>query len=122
MADIKEVVTIIDNLTELTQNHKISWKRVDPENLLSTENKIDFVYIVKYLGRLIRIYEEEYKFYTDEEIYHWSSRVVTEFVDEYGNMLWRFPKTRNAWDLLNSIRYEDVNVDGFLSEMLKNKT
>lgn len=122
MADIKEVVTIIDNLTELTQNNHISWERVDPGNLLSTENKIDFAYIVEHLGRVIRIYEEEYKYYTDEETYHWSSRVVAEFIDEYGNMLWRFPKTRNAWDLLNSIRYEDVNVGDFLSDMLKNRT
>ncbi len=120
MTEIREIVKLVDHLTELTQNNAISWERQEPGNLVSTENKIDFIYVVEYQDRLIRLYEETYKYYTDEFQFHWSSQLIVEFTDEYGNTLWQFPKTSNGWDLLNAVKYKDAKVDDFLKGIFSN--
>ena len=122
MTQIKEIVQLVDRLTELTQTGGIAWERQDPPNtLVSTESKIDFVYLTRYQDRIIRLYEEAYKYYSDEDKYHWSNQMIIEFTDEYGVSLWQFPKTSNAWDLLNAVKYKDAKVDDFLKEVFGDK-
>lgn len=122
MNQIREIVELVDHLTELTQTGGITWERQDaPNTLVSTENKVDFIYLTNYQDRTIRAYEKTYKYFTDEIQYHWSNQMIIEFVDEYGGSLWQFPKTSNAWDLLNAIKYKDANVDGFLKGIFGDK-
>jgi hypothetical protein len=118
MASNREYVQLVDHLMEVTQNGVVSWSRYDPPiNIVSTENDIDFIYTTEYKGKNIRLYEETYKYYTDEFEYHWQKRIVIEFVDEFSNSVWQFPEIRNSWNLLEAIRYKDAGVAGFMKDI-----
>lgn len=119
MAETREIIEFVDLLTELTQKKKIVWERHIPKNLVTPDTNIDLVYVTEFNGRDIRLYEEGFKNYIDEYEYHWSARVVLEFIDESGNSIWDFPRTNNAWDLLNAVKYMDADVDGYLEDVFK---
>lgn len=120
MTSNREYVQLIDHLTQATQNGSIHWSRYDPpRNIVSTENSIDFVYTALYKGKSLRLYEETYKYYTDEFEYHWQKRVVIEFVDEFSNAVWQFPDIRNSWHLLDAIRFRDAGVSDFIKNVLQ---
>lgn len=117
MNEIREIVEVIDKLTELTQNEHISWVKEEPGNLMTSENNIDFIYLAEYQEDKIRLYLEEYKFYIDEDDGYWKSHIIIELIDGDGNALWRFPETGNSWDLLNAIKYKDARVGDFLKRI-----
>lgn len=118
MASNREYIQLVDHLTEATQKGVIFWSRYDtPKNIVSTENSIEFVYTTVYKSKSIRLYEETYKYYTDEFEYHWQKRIVIEFVDEFSNAVWQFPEIRNSWNLLEAIRYKDAGVADFMRDI-----
>lgn len=121
MTEIREIVELVDKFTELTQNNKISWEKQEPGDLINRDNKIDFIFIAKYKEKIIRLYKEEYKYYfydEDVEKCRRDSRIVLEFIDEYGSALWPFPQTANSWDLLNAVQYKDAKVGEFLQGIM----
>lgn len=115
MASLRDYIKLIDHLTELTQTNQIKWNRDSPpKSILTTHNRISQVYTTFYNQKHIRIYEEMYKYFTDEDDYFWQTHLILEFTDEYDNSIWQFPQTPNSWDLLNAIKYKDANIDDFL--------
>ena len=119
MANLRDYVALIDHLIELTQTEQINWRRESPPNqILTTHNRVAQVYVTSYNDRIIRLYEEMYKYFTDEDVYYWQTRLVMDFIDEDDNSLWQFPQTPNGWDLLNAIKYRDANVDAFINDIL----
>lgn len=119
MASLREYVELVDHLIELTQMKNLKWTREQaPSVLITNHNRIKQVYVTFYNNRNLRIYEEMYKYYTDEDEYYWQTRVSLEFTDGI-NTLWQFPQTSNSWDLLNVIQYSDVDVDGFMRDVLR---
>ncbi|WP_201525951.1 hypothetical protein [Psychrobacter frigidicola] len=119
MVSNREYIQLVDRLTEMTQNGVMRWNRYEPPtNMVDTENNINFVYTTIYNRKNIRIYEEDYKYYTDESEYYWSKRVVIEFIDESLNSVWQFPKITNSWNLLDAVRYEDAGVADFMKSIL----
>lgn len=122
MATLRDYVQLIDHLAELTQTRQINWVReVPPRQILTTHNRIQHVYVTFYNGRNIRLYEEMYKYFTDEDEYYWQTQLVLEFIDENGNSIWQFPQTSNGWDLLNAVKYRDANVDAFINDVFGRK-
>lgn len=118
MVSLREYVELIDKLTELTQRNEIEWHRQQPPyGLVTTENRISTVYTTSYSNRFLRLYEEMYKYYTDEDVYHWLTRLVFEFIDGFGNSIWQFPETKNGWDLLNAVKYKDAKVEDFIKDV-----
>jgi len=118
MSSQRETVEIIDKLLELTQLDELSWKSIDPPyNLTSADVRVQLVYMAKYLQKNIRVYEQEYKYFVDEDKFYWQKRMMFEFVDESDNVLWTFPKTENAWDLLKAIQYKNSQVSDFYKSM-----
>ncbi|MUI54411.1 hypothetical protein [Aliivibrio fischeri] len=121
MATQKEFVELVDQLIELTQEKTINWLREGaPSSLLINGSKVKYVYITEYNNKTLRIYEELYKYFTDEDEYHWQTRTIIDFVDGEDS-IFEFPQTSNSWDLLKVIQYCDVDIDGFMNDMLKRK-
>lgn len=117
MADIKSTVKLIDRLIELTQEKKITWERVlAPLSLTFNGCKVKYIYITEYKNKNIRVYEETYKHYHDEDEFYWSSRVNFEFFDA-GESIYDFPEVSNARDLLKAIQYRDVDIDSFMNDI-----
>ncbi len=118
MANLRDYVKLIDHFAELTQKGEVKWVRENPPSkILTTENRIEQVYVTFYNGKNIRFYEEMYKYYTDEDEYHWQTQLVLEFIDENSNSIWQFPQTSNGWNLLNAVKYRDANVDEFIKDI-----
>ncbi|NKX03371.1 hypothetical protein HGD89_00135 [Alteromonadaceae bacterium A_SAG6] len=118
MATQKEFVKLVDTLIEFTQEKKITWLRSDtPNSLLLNGNQINHVYTTKYKNKNLRVYEELYKYYTDEDVFHMRARTVISFIDG-DNSIFDFPQTSNTWDLLKAIQYRDVDIDGFMNDIL----
>lgn len=122
MANLRDYVKLIDHLVELTQTGQINWVRdIPPRQILTTHNRIQQVYVTFYNGKNIRLYEEMYKYFTDEDEYYWQTQLVLEFIDENANSIWQFPQTSNGWDLLNAVKYRDANVDAFINDIFGKK-
>jgi hypothetical protein len=123
MTSKKEYIQLIDKLTELTQSGELEWDRkLCPDKLESTENKIDIVYTTELEGRNLRLYEEKYKHYTDEFDFYWADGLVLEFIDDSGGHIWQFPDLRNIMDLLKAVKFKEAGVDSFIKDVLgKNK-
>ncbi len=118
MATHKEFVKLVDTLIELTQEKKITWVRSDtPNSILVNGNQIKNVYLTEFKGKNLRVYDELYKYFTDEDVFHMQSRTIIGFVDG-DDSIFDFPETSNSWDLLKSIQYRDVDIDGFMNDLL----
>jgi len=115
-----KLVKLIAYLIELTQKGKLNWRRYEPPDPIVTshDNKIDFVYVTNFENKKLRIYEERYKYWYDEGRYTWDNQVVIDFADDEGRSIWRFPKLPGAWDLLEAVRYQEAEVDDFISELI----
>lgn len=116
----KKTIKLIAYLNELTQKDKLQWERQEPPDavVIGHNNRVDYVYTTVFEERRLRIYEERYKSWYDEDRYTWDTRVILDFVDFEGKSEWIFPYAPVLWDLLESVKYKSAHVDDFISEVL----
>ena len=122
MTERNKLVKVVSKLIELTQENVIKWENVGiPEPVAQGGDKrIGPVFEITYKEQRIRIYEEEYKDWYDEDKYTWSSRVVLAFVDYMDKNNWEFPQTvAGLRDLLESVKYQTANVDEFINKFIE---
>ncbi len=120
MATNREYTQLVSKLTELTQSKQIEWNRnASPASLQSPDNKVDIVYVTDFKDKKLRLYEERYKYFTDEDEFHWADRVILEFIDQFNRHVWQFPEIRTIWDLLRAVKYEEAGVDSFIKQILE---
>ncbi|PPK49815.1 hypothetical protein [Marinobacter persicus] len=120
MFSSRQTAEIIDKLIELTQHNHIVWRSQDPvAPMIGPDARVDMVYIVNHLGRNIRAYNQNFKYYLDEEKYVWDEQIIVEFVDDYGAVLGRLPRTPNAWDLLKAIQFQNPQINTFYDDLFK---
>lgn len=118
MFNKKQTAEIVDKLIELTQHNQIKWEAIDPEPYMKDPNsRVDLIYVAKHLGRRIRLYQQHYKYYFDEDKYVWDEQINIEFIDDYDNSLGMFPKTPNANDLFKAIQYQNPLVNSFYNDL-----
>lgn len=123
MTSPKQYTQIVDVLVELTQTKKLKWIREPaPQSLFVNDNRIDQIYKTIFNGRHLRIYKELFRYYTDEDKFYYSERIVLEFTDDSGlESIFQFPSTSNTLALLNSIQYQDADIDSFMHELFEKK-
>jgi hypothetical protein len=115
-----QAAQIIDKLTELTQHNQIKWESGHPEPYMNgPDSRVDLVYTTEHIGRQVRIYLNNFKFYLDEDRYAWDSEVNFEFIDNFGNSLGMLPKTPNAFDLLRAVQYQNPQIGQFYNDLFK---
>lgn len=120
MFSTKQTAEIIDKLIELTQHDKMVWKGQDPvAPMVGPDSRVDMVYVAKHLGRNIRVYRQNFKYYFDEEKYTWDEKIVVDLVDDYGSLLGTFPNTPNAWELIKAIQFQNPEVKNFYDDLFK---
>lgn len=119
MSEKDKFVRLVTYLNQLTQENALKWQSVyNPERLnLGRDKNVGSVFSASYKGKHLRIYEEQYKYWTDEDTFVWSSRVVLAFVDASGNNEWEFPSVAGLYDLLESVRYQSADVDKFIDDV-----
>lgn len=120
MFNTRQTAEIIDKLIELTQHNQISWESQDAvAPMIGPDARVDMVYVANYIGRNIRIYQQHFKYYIDEEKYVWDEQMVVEFIDNYGSLLGKLPKTPNAYELLRAIQFQNPQINSFYDDLFK---
>ncbi|MGF1713122.1 hypothetical protein L4C37_21500 [Vibrio kagoshimensis] len=116
MKTIRDWVLLVDKLTELTQYNEIKWERhTAPNHLQSTISRVDFVYFVYFNNKQFRLYEENYKYHTDEDEYYWETQARLGLVDELGNPMFDVPNTRNMHNLMQAVKYQSSDINSIFS-------
>ncbi len=119
MSEKDNFVRIVAHLNQLTQENTLKWSSVfNPDNLdLGRDKSVGAVFETTYKNKKLRIYEEQYKYWTDEDSFSWSTRIVLAFVDSSDNNAWEFPNIAGLYDLLESVRYQSADVDKFINDI-----
>ncbi|MFM2479828.1 hypothetical protein [Celerinatantimonas sp. YJH-8] len=111
MKTVRDWILLVDKLTELTQYNKINWERDDAPNYLqSSISRVDFVYFTTFNNQRFRLFEETYKYFTDEHQYFWETQSQLDLVDSYGNSIFDIPKTKNMYNLMQAVKYQSSNI------------
>jgi hypothetical protein len=120
MFNPRQTAEIIDKLIELTQHNQIKWHSQDPVvPMIGPDSRVDMVYVTNHIGRNIRVYHQHFRYYLDEEKYIWDEQIIVEFIDDYGALLGRLPKTPNAYDLLRAIQFQNPQINSFYDDLFK---
>ena len=121
MANQAKIVQLVAVLNQLTQEGQLKWEAREPTSSINLrpDQLVDTSYETRFEDRRLRIYEEKYKSWIDEDRYTWSSRVVLAFVDGTGDNAWEFPPAAGITDLLESVKYQTAGVDDYLESVLK---
>lgn len=119
----KQTVEIIDKFIELTQHNKITWASEDPISpMIGPDSRVDLVYVAEHIGRNIRIYQQHFKDYLDDERYVWDEKINIEFIDDYEKSMGILPRTPNAYDLLKAIQFQNPQINSFYDDLFKEDT
>lgn len=118
MINQRQSIEIVDKLIELTQHGELLWDYERPNSyMLAQDSKVDTVYLTQYLGRNIRIYRRDFKYYLDESQYTWDWEVIVEFVNDQGERMGRFPQSPNSIELIQAIQYQNPQIKDFYNDM-----
>lgn len=107
---------IVSSLIDLTREGELQWKKEHPPSSLTFDKdiKVDTVYLASYRGRRLRLYESNYRNFDPDIGFYWDNKVNLELVDESGTLEWQFPYSLDFWELLEAVRYQTADVEGFL--------
>ncbi len=112
MRAVRDWILLVDKLTELTQYNQIKWDRENaPAYLQSSIGRVDFVYFTYFNNQRFRLYEESYKYFTDENEFYWETQAKLDLVDHLGNSMFDIPKTRNIFNLMKAVKYQSSNIN-----------
>lgn len=119
MGNLKKYVKTVAKLNEMTQDGNLLWNTVpNAESLsLGKDKPVKTIFQTVYKGKELRIYEETYKYWTDEDRFEWSSRIILAIVGENGENLWEFPAVVGIIDLYESVRFQVANVNQFIEDL-----
>lgn len=116
----KKITSLIVKLNKLTQAGEITWEARDDHFRLGThEEFLDKIYYCTYKTKNFRVYNYRYRYYTDEETYHWISRHRLELIDGMGETDYVFPEERAVSNLYDSVRYQVAGVDDIIDDLLE---
>ena len=106
-------VHVVTQLNKLTQEGALKWEPIYPPATLKDQNYVlvDPVFRTIYKDKVLVAFSREWEGYGVE--------TGLAFLSEEDKLLWRFPEISGTSDLLESIRFQVADVQGFLDELLK---
>jgi hypothetical protein len=111
----------IDKLRSMTEAQSLQWDKVyDLDRDFRSATVIFPAFMTSTEGKRIAVYEYQFKSFTDEDAWHWSTEVAIEFVDSNDNVEFLWPSTGGRWQLLDAIRRQTSHVDKFLDAFVGN--
>ncbi len=116
--NIKETISLIEKLIELTQNNTVVWNISNDYPVLSDMEKYDTIFSTEYLGQKLRVYKSFYRHYKDEDEFYWLENYKLEMYNEQNHTLFNFPSVPNTKDLLNAAMYQKSNVEDFYKKLM----
>ncbi|MDR6457191.1 hypothetical protein J2786_000284 [Chryseobacterium vietnamense] len=111
----------IQKLTKETIRKQIIWsdKLSDKLNLPNEERAISKLYITEIQGKKFRLYEFQYKLYTDLYEWLWNQRVRLELIDNNDIRIYEFDYNYSLNDLFDAVTRTTSGIDDFIDDFLK---
>jgi hypothetical protein len=82
----------LEQVVERSYKGKLQWD-IDErdQEFENDEEPIGYPSTTTLAPNYLRIAQVRYKIWSDEDRFDWESRIVLDFVDSAGKLLWRFP-------------------------------
>ena len=114
---------VIDKIESDTRNKKLEWSvNKFPLDSLSKENRLlGKAYVAPFNGNYFRVYNFEYKHYTDYDEYNLSEDICLEIIDNLGKAKWTFSKNRKIFDIFELAKYYAEKIDDIFDQYLGDK-
>jgi len=90
-----------------------------PQEFESDEEFVGYPSKTNLGSNYLRIAQIRYKYWMNEERWVWDSRIVLDFVDSDGKLLWRFPPNTEIPELYEVVRFASSGVADAISEFLE---
>jgi len=117
-----EVNAFLERVTELSRSGRMKWDYDESQQEFEIdEEPIGYPSIVRFSGNYLRLCQVRYKYWTDEDRWNWDSRIVLDFVDSDGKLLWRFPPNPDIPELYETVRLSASGVADAIREFLEKK-
>lgn len=121
MIDESKSGAVISKILRETTETIIQWSlsnhRVN--GMDGDEELIGNIYQADISGKHIRLYKYKFKWYVEEDVYHWVSRIRLEFFSSYnGATEWTFPYSNTLDDLYDAVMAQTAGVNDFFDEYL----
>jgi len=107
-------VHVVAQLNKLTQEGVLKWEPISPSILKDPNYRIgDPAFKTIYKNKVLVAFSREW----DEG--YGEAEPGLAFLNEEDKVIWKFPEVSGTRDLLESIRFQVADVEGFLDELLK---
>jgi hypothetical protein len=109
---------IVEKLARDTNAGVIRWTDFGAREI-ERSDVVGLIYGARVKGKKIAAYEYKFTAYDESEGSEQRREVAIEFIVGEGNIVeFRFPQTRERWDLLAAIRAQTSGVEEFAAEFL----
>lgn len=114
------ITKVLSKLLQETQDGTLSWEVGKPPRDLTTgtDDVIDTVFIAERKDRVLRLFPYKRQRYMDEFEYYWEDGVTLEMSDEKELSWWHFPTNPIIWDLLEAVKFNTIDVEGFINDII----
>ncbi|MGH1519871.1 hypothetical protein [Chryseobacterium sp. JK1] len=107
-------------LIKKTNNKEIIWQIVNHQISLPYEEKITSkIYKTTIQGKHFRLFEYQYKHYTDEDEWLWVQRKKIELIDNENEKLYEFNYEYSINDLFDAVTRQTSGIEDFLNDFLE---
>ena len=82
------------------------------------EEPVGYPSITHFADKYLRLSQIRYKYWADEERWSWEGRIVMDFVDFDGKLLWRFPPDPQIPELYEIVRFSTSGIASAIQQFL----
>lgn len=122
MTDDK-VSSLITKIIQRTVLGKIEWEVLEPPKYFEdgTEDIIPLLYTAWYKEKNLAVFLRRFKYYTDEDEYHWDERTCFAFLNSSRNkIIWEVSDRRPILnDLFATVSEKAAGIDSILDQLLE---
>jgi hypothetical protein len=110
----------LEQVVERSHKGKLQWD-IDErdQEFENDEEPIGYPSTTTLAPNYLRIAQVRYKIWSDEDRFDWESRIVLDFVDSAGKLLWRFPPNPKIPELYEVVRFESSGIADAVTSFLK---
>lgn len=119
MRDINDTMQwqrFCEKLIHMSESDQLKWE--DWSERISRPNSRSPLFVASYKNWHILIYQFAHKYFHDEEHFDWEEDVAIELIKPDGRTEWTLPKVPSRYRLLDSIQYQNANVESLLNDIL----
>lgn len=116
-----KTIQLITKLIRETAKGNVEWNMADPpKSLTETSDAEIYAYFqANFKHRIVALYEQKSRYYTDEHEFHWTYSPGFALFDERQRLLLDYCQHSPALnDLLSTVREQVADLDGLLNDLL----